>query len=37
VFDFFPDGSGSGVITEGDKSYNVTINPDGSVVIEPVV
>ncbi len=37
VFDFYPDGSGSGVISEGDKSYNVTINPDGSVVIEPVV
>lgn len=37
VFDFYPDGSGRGVITEGDKSYNVTINPDGSVVIEPVV
>jgi hypothetical protein len=37
LFDFYPDGSGSGVITEGDKSYNVTINPDGSVVIEPVV
>lgn len=35
-FDFYPDGSGSGVITEGDKSYNVTINPDGSVVIEPL-
>ncbi len=37
VFDFYPDGSGRGVITEGDKSYNVTINPDGAVVIEPMV
>ncbi|MFQ5638801.1 MAG: hypothetical protein ACE5IR_12485 [bacterium] len=34
VFDFYPDGSGNGVVTEGDKTYDVTINPDGSVDIK---
>lgn len=33
-FDFYPDGSGSGTITKDGVTYNVTINPDGSVVIE---
>lgn len=33
VFDFYPDGSGSGVVTEGDDTYDVTIHPDGSVTI----
>lgn len=31
VFDFYPDGSGSGVVTEGADTYDVTIHPDGSV------
>jgi len=34
-FDFYPDGSGSGTITMDGVTYNVTINPDGSVTIEP--
>lgn len=32
-FDFYPDGSGKGVVTEGGKTYDVTIHPDGSVTI----
>jgi len=35
-FDFYPDGSGRGTVTEGGKSYEVTINPDGSVIIKPL-
>ncbi len=31
IFDFYPDGSGSGVVTEGADTYDVTIHPDGSV------
>ncbi|MFQ5602691.1 MAG: hypothetical protein ACE5HS_05430 [bacterium] len=34
-FDFYPDGSGQGTVKEGDQSYDVTVNPDGSVVITP--
>ena len=34
VFDFYPDGSGMGVVTEGGKIYDVTIHPDGSVTIK---
>ncbi len=33
VFDFYPDGSGSGVVTEGADIYDVTIHPDGSVTV----
>lgn len=33
-FDFYPDGSGQGVVTENGKTYDVTINPDGSVTIK---
>ncbi len=33
VFDFYPDGSGSGVVTEGEDVYDVVISPDGSVTI----
>jgi hypothetical protein len=33
-FDFFPDGSGRGTVTEGDQTYEVTINPDGTVVVK---
>lgn len=32
-FDFYPDGSGKGVITEGDVVYDIIINPDGTWVI----
>jgi hypothetical protein len=35
-FDFYPDGSGRGTVTEGGKTYEVTINPDGSVIIKPL-
>lgn len=35
VFDFYPDGSGKGTITEGDQTYDVVIHPDGSVTITP--
>lgn len=34
VFDFYPDGSGMGVVTEDGKIYDVTIHPDGSVTIK---
>ena len=34
LFDFYPDGSGMGVVTEDGKIYDVTIHPDGSVTIE---
>jgi len=33
VFDFYPDGSGMGVVTEDGKIYDVIIHPDGSVTI----
>lgn len=33
LFDFYPDGSGMGVVTEDGKIYDVTIHPDGSVTI----
>lgn len=33
VFDFYPDGSGMGVVTEDGKTYDVIIHPDGSVTI----
>jgi len=32
-FDFYPDGSGQGTVTEGGTTYDVTIHPDGSVTI----
>ncbi|MFQ5708638.1 MAG: hypothetical protein ACE5HO_14380 [bacterium] len=33
-FDYFPDGSGHGTVTEGDQTYDVTINPDGSMTVK---
>ncbi len=33
VFDFYPDGSGVGVVTEGADVYDVVISPDGSVTV----
>ena len=33
VFDFYPDGSGMGVVTADGKIYDVIIHPDGSVTI----
>jgi hypothetical protein len=33
-FDFFPDGSGQGQVTEGGQTYDVTINSDGSITIK---
>ncbi|MFQ5651003.1 MAG: hypothetical protein ACE5IY_13760 [bacterium] len=33
VFDFYPDGSGQGVVTEGEDVYDVVIHPDGSVTV----
>ncbi len=33
-FDFYPDGSGHGTVTESGKTYDVTIHPDGSVTVE---
>ncbi|NIQ02941.1 MAG: hypothetical protein GWO19_21895, partial [Nitrospinaceae bacterium] len=35
VFDFYPDGSGRGTVTDGEQTYDVTIHPDGSKTIEP--
>ncbi|MFQ5751021.1 MAG: hypothetical protein ACE5HI_03415, partial [bacterium] len=35
-FDFYPDGSGRGTVTEGERTYEVTIHPDGSVTIVEV-
>ena len=36
-FDFYPDGSGHGTVTEDGKTYDVTIHPDGSVTIKEVI
>jgi|GEM_PF-2448170 len=33
VFDFYPDGSGRGVVTEGTDIYDVVIRPDGTVEV----
>ncbi len=33
VFDLYPDGSGQGVVTEGDDVYDVIIRPDGTVEV----
>ncbi len=33
TFDFYPDGSGQGVVTEGEDVYDVVIHPDGSVTV----
>ncbi|MFQ6114994.1 MAG: hypothetical protein ACE5NG_13090 [bacterium] len=33
-FDFYPDGSGHGTVTEADQTYEVTINPDGTVIVK---
>ena len=35
-FDLYPDGSGHGEVTEGDKTYEITINPDGSETVKEV-
>lgn len=35
-FDLYPDGSGHGEVREGDKTYEITINPDGSVTVKEV-
>ncbi|MFQ5863889.1 MAG: hypothetical protein ACE5IW_01515 [bacterium] len=33
-FDFYPDGSGQGTVTVGGQTYEVTINPDGTVTVK---
>lgn len=35
VFDFYPDGSGQGTVTEGDQTYEISVHPDGSETIRP--
>ncbi|MCG8604484.1 hypothetical protein MJD09_05720 [bacterium] len=35
-FDWYPDGSGHGTVTEGNKTYEITINPDGSQSVDEV-
>jgi hypothetical protein len=35
-FDWYPDGSGHGTVTEADKTYDITINPDGSRSVNEV-
>ncbi|MFQ5824325.1 MAG: hypothetical protein ACE5JB_09745 [bacterium] len=33
-FDFFPDGSGHGTVTQGNQSYEITFNPDGTISVK---
>lgn len=35
LFNFYPDNSGSGKVTDGGQEYNVTINADGSQEVSP--